>query len=344
MIAKTYSFEKDGRINDVYTLSNSKGAKVDVLTYGARLIRILMPDRNGKLADCLVGCATPEDYYDANPYFGATIGRYGNRIGGAKFTLNGKTYVLEANNGKNCLHGGVSANFDRQIWEATVVDDRLELRHTSPDGAGGFPGTLEVLLTVSLTEENEIILDYKATTDKDTVCNLTNHSYFNIGGQDTVLEHELMLNARKITAVDDELIPHGEFIDIDDTPYSFLHTKPLGKDMFSEAEYIKKCNGFDFNYCLDRIGKGLEHFATVYDKESGRKMDCYTTLPGVQLYTACGTGSFKGNGKKKYGNHCALCLETQGYPNSPNCPDYPSTVLKAGETYHEITSYKFSVK
>lgn len=344
MIEKTYSFEKEGRTNDVYTLTNASGASVDVLTYGARLIRMMMPDKKGKLGDVLVGCAHPEDYYEENPYFGATIGRYGNRIGGAKFLLNGKTYTLEANDGKNTLHGGVTADFSRQIWNAEIAGDHLVLTHLSPDGAGGFPGNLKVTLTVTLTDENELILDYTAISDKDTVCNLTNHSYFNLGGQDTVLSHELMINASKITPVDDELIPHGEYMDINGTPFSFLYPKPIGQDIFCDEPMIRGCNGYDFNYCLDKIGRGLEHVAYVYDRESGRRMDCYTTLPGIQLYTGCSTGSFAGRGKKKYVNHCALCLETQGYPNSPNCPEYPSTTLKAGETYKEITTYKFSVK
>ena len=342
MITKTYSFEKDGKINDVYTLSNANGAEVDVLTYGARLIRISMPDRKGKFADCLVGCARPEDYYEENPYFGATIGRFGNRIGGSAFTINGETYHVEANEKNNSLHGGFSANFDRKIWTAEIADNRLKLSHFSPDGEGGYPGNMHVTVWFTLTDSNEIILEYNATTDKDCPCNLTNHAYFNIGGQDTILSHELMINASKMTPVDEDLIPHGEFLNIRNTPYSFCPAKPLGKDMFSDAKFIKQCNGYDFNYCLDRVGKGLEHFAYVYDKESGRRMDCYTTLPGVQLYTACGTGGF--NGKKLYVNHCALCLETQGFPNSPNCPEYPSTILKAGELYQEITVYKFSVK
>ncbi len=342
MIRKTYSFEKNGVVNDVYTLSNSKGSEVDVLTYGARLIRISMPDRNGKFSDLVVGCKTPEDYYGDNPYFGATVGRYGNRIGDAKFTLNGKTYTLEANNNQNCLHGGVTSNFDRVLWKAEIKENRLSLSHTSPDGAGGFPGNLAVTVTFELTENNELIMDYTAVSDKDTVCNLTNHTYFNIGDTDTVLDQELMIKSRQITPVDEWLIPHGELMDIDNTPYSFLPAKKLGKDMFSDAKFIKACNGYDFNYCLERSGKGLEYFAYVYDEASGRKMDCYTTLPGVQLYTACGTGGFKG--KKDYVNHCALCLETQCYPNSPNCPTYPTTLLKAGETYHETTVYKFSVE
>lgn len=342
MIKKTYSFEKNGVVNDVYTLSNAQGTTVDILTYGARIHRITLPDRNGKFKDIVVGCRHPEGYYKENPYFGATIGRFANRIGGSKFTLNGKEYILEANEGKNSLHGGVSEDFSRVVWQAEIVKDGLVLTHLSPDGAGGYPGNLSVKLTVSLSENNELTLDYQAVSDRDTVCNLTNHTYFNLGGKPTVLEHELMINARQITPVDEELIPHGEYMDIDGTPYSFLYAKPIGKDIFSDAPLIERCGGYDFNYCLDRIGKGLERCACVYDPESGRKMECYTTLPGLQLYTACSTGGFKG--KKAYVDHCALCLETQGFPNSPNCPSYPSSVLKAGETYHEITTYKFSVK
>jgi aldose 1-epimerase len=342
MIQKTYSFMKDGKINDVYTLSNKNGCEVDILTYGARLIRLSLPDKHGNFSDCLVGCKNPEDYYGAPNYFGATIGRYGNRIGNSSFQLNGTTYHVEANEGKHSLHGGNTANFDCQIWSATIDNDGLLLSHTSPDGAGGYPGKLDVTVRFSLTDQNELVIEYKAISDKDTLCNLTNHAYFNIGNKDTVLDQELMINARQMTPVDSELIPHGEIMDIDGTPYSFLPAKRLGEDMFSDAPMIKQCNGYDFNYCLDRVGRGLERFAYVYDPDSGRRMDCYTTLPGVQLYTACSTGGYKG--KKDYVNHCALCLETQGYPNSPNCPEYPSTVLKAGETYHEITVYKFSVR
>jgi aldose 1-epimerase len=341
MIKKTYSFEKDGKQCDVYTLSNKTGMEADILTYGGRLIRLTAPDKHGKFSDCVVGCKTPEQYFDENPYFGATIGRYGNRIGGAKFQINGVDYSIEANEKGNTLHGGYSSNFDRVVWDARIEGDRLLLSHLSPDGAGGFPGNLQVEVAFSLSDGNELKIEYTATTDKDTHCNLTNHTYFNIGNQPTVLDHELMINASKITPVDDALIPHGEYMDITNTPYSFLPAKKLGKDMHSDAPMIKQCNGFDFNYCLDRVGKGLEKVASVYDPESRRQMDCYTTLPGIQLYTAC---ALVYEGKRKYENYAALCLETQGFPNSPNCPQYPSTLLKAGETYHEITSYKFSVK
>ena len=342
MITKTYSFEMNGQINDVYTLSNVNGYEVDVLTYGARITRIWAPDKKGYFDDLIVGCKKVEDYYQENPYFGATIGRYGNRIGGAKFSIDGKEYRIERNEKENTLHGGSSSNFDRVLWSAEIRDNTLVMKHTSPDGAGGFPGELKVEVHFSLSQENALKIEYFATTDKDTVCNLTNHSYFNIGGQDTVLGHELMIKSRKITKIDKDLIPHGEFEEIDGTPYSFYTAKLLGEDMFSDAEMIKHCNGFDFNYCIEReTERDLELCASVYDKETGRKMDCYTTLPGIQLYTAGGTGGFKG--KKEYVNHCAVCLETQGYPNSPNCPEYPSTLLRKGDTYHEITVYKFSI-
>lgn len=340
MITKTYAFEKNGETYEVYTLRNASGCEMDILTYGARITRISVPDKNGNYDDVIVGFARPEEYCDSKIYHGATIGRYGNRIGGAKFTLNGVEYTLEANNGKNSLHGGSSANFDKMNWKASIKGDSLALSHFSPDGAGGYPGNMQVEVTFTLTDENEVVIDYFATTDKDTLCNLTNHAYFNIGGQETVLSHELMIKARKMTPVDGELIPHGEYMDIDGTPYSFYEGKLLGKDMFSDAPMIKACNGYDFNYCLEREGAGLEHFAYVYDSESGRRMDCYTTLPGVQLYTACHMSVM---GRRHFGDHSALCLETQGFPNSPNCPAYPSTVLKAGETYREKTVYKFSV-
>ena len=202
---------------------------------------------------------------------------------------------------------------------------------------------MKVECTYQYTDDNEVVIDYFATCDKDTVCNLTNHAYFNIGNDDTVLEQELKINASRITPVDDELIPHNDFMEIAGTPYSFKNGELLKTNMFSSDHMIANCKGFDFNYCLDRKSeKDIEHFAYVLDKASGRKMDCYTDQPGVQLYTS---NTMKGTvGKKVYENYCALCLETQGYPNSPNCPAYPSTVLKAGEPYRTTTIYKFSVQ
>ena len=342
MIKKTYTFLKNSNVNDVYTLSNASGMEVDILTFGARITRIFVPDKFGNFADVIVGCKRVEDYYEKNPHFGGTIGRYGNRIGGAKFTLNGKTYLLDANNGKNCLHGGKDACFDNHLWDAEVVENSLLLSLLSPDMSGGFPGNMHVRVRFTLTEKNELIIDYFAKSDQDTVCNLTNHSYFNLGNADTVLDHQLMIKARMLTPVDEESIPHGEFMQIDGTPFSFYYPKRIGADIFANAPMIKQNGGYDFNYCLERsTERGLEHFAYVYEPVSGRRMDCFTTLCGVQLYTANKMRGFQG--KKTYNEHSAFCLETQGYPNSPNCPEYPSTLLKAGEEYHETTVYQFSV-
>lgn len=343
MVKKTYTFtDKSGAAVDVYTLTNARGMQMEVSTLGGRILTLTAPDRDGKLADVLMGLARPEDYVDNHPYYGAFIGRYGNRIGGAKFTLGGKTYELEKNNGKNMLHGGF-VGFDRRLMTAKVDGEALVLSYHSPDGECGFPGNLDVDVKYELTDDGEVKLTYDAVSDADTLCNLTNHAYFNIGDDDTVLDQVLDINASRITPVDDELIPHGEFMDVIGTPYSFKGGVKLGKNMFSDDHMIALCHGFDFNYCLDRKTENdLEFCASVYDEKSGRYMECYTTLPGVQLYTS---NTVKGSvGKKTYENYAALCLETQGFPNSPNCPEYPSTVLKKGEKYHTETVYKFSVK
>lgn len=342
MVKKTYTFtDKCGTV-DVYTLENARGMQMEVSTLGGRILTLTAPDRDGKLADVLMGLARPEDYVTQHPYYGAFIGRYGNRIGGAKFTLGGKTYELEKNNGKNMLHGGF-VGFDRRLMTAKIDGDALVLSYHSPDGECGFPGNLDVDVKYELTDDGEVKLTYDAVSDADTLCNLTNHAYFNIGDDDTVLDQVLDINASRITPVDDELIPHGEFMDVIGTPYSFKGGVKLGKNMFSDDHMIALCHGFDFNYCLDRKTENdLEFCASVYDEKSGRYMECYTTLPGVQLYTS---NTVKGSvGKKTYENYAALCLETQGFPNSPNCPEYPSTVLKKGEKYHTETVYKFSVK
>ncbi len=342
MITKIHEFERNGKLNEVYRLTNKNGCELDILTFGARIIRIAVPDKNGDMGDVIVGYAKAEDYCDkSRAFYGALIGRYGNRIGESKFTLNGVTYNLQANNGKNTLHGGFDG-FDLRTFDAEIKGEKLELSYVSPDGEGGYPGEMKVTCVYTFTDDNEVVIDYRATSSKDTLCNLTNHAYFNIGNDDTVLEHELMINSSKMTPVDDELIPHNEFMNIIGTPYSFKNGELLKTNMFSKEHMIALCKGFDFNYCIDRKNaEGLEHFAYVYDKASGRRMDCYTDLPGVQLYTS---NTMKGTeGKKVYEDYCALCLETQGYPNSPNCPDYPSTVLKAGDVYRTTTVYKFSV-
>lgn len=342
MVEKTYSFMYEGKQVDVYTLRNAGGMEMDVMTQGARITRLTAPDRDGKMGDVIVGYATPEEYMEKGGYYGAFIGRYGNRIGGSKFTLNGVEYTLYPNNGKNNLHGG-KCGFDRKIMNAEIVGNTLVCSYLSPDGEEGFPGNLEMKVSYTLTDDGEVVIDYWAKSDRDTVCNLTNHAYFNIGNDDDILDQVLDINSSKMTPVDDELITHNDYMDIDGTPYSFKGGVKLGKNMFSTDHMIALCHGFDFNYCLDRKSENdLEFCASVYDEKSGRYMECLTTLPGVQLYTS---NTLKGMvGKKEYPNYAALCLETQCYPNSPNCPDYPTTTLKAGEEYITKTVYRFSVK
>ena len=345
MIKKTYSFTKNGKVNDVYTFTNKQGSSMQMLTYGARIISLCVSDKNGVFGDVIVGCKNPEDYYEQKDYFGATVGRYCNRIENAKFFLNGKEYNLEANQNGHSLHGGNTANFDRVVWNAEIVGDSLEFTHLSLDGAGGYPGNMQVKAIYTLTEDNQVICEFIAKSDKDTICNMTQHAFFNIGNDLDILEQELMINARSFTPCDDKLITHGEVQDITGTPFSFLPAKRLGKDMNSDERLIKRCNGFDFNYCIDRkTEKELEHCAYLYDQKSGRRLDCFTTLPGLQIYTTNSTNSFTFEGKKPYGLHAGICLETQFYPNSPNCPTYPSATLKVGEEFRHKTIYKFSVK
>ena len=344
MISKTYSFEAKNQTIDVYTLTNSVGAKVEVMTYGARIFSAFFPDRNGKFSDVIMGYATPELYLKEGnkAYYGATIGRYCNRIGGASFVLDGVKYNLVANNGANCLHGG-KEGFDKQNFDAEIVGNSLVLKYFSKDGEQEFPGNMNVKVVYTLTEDNSLAIEYYAVSDKNTVCNFTNHAYFNIGDDADILDQVLDINSSKITPVDKELIPHNDFLDIENTPYSFKGGVKLGKNMFVKEGMIGACSGFDFNYCIDRItDNDLEFCASVYDEKSGRKMDCFTTLPGVQLYTC--NKAREPQGKRIVKDYFALCLETQGYPNSPNCDKYPSTFLRKGEEYYSKTVYKFSVK
>lgn len=343
MIEKAYSFTRLGGTAEVYTLKNHGGMEARILTYGGRILSLAAPDRNGELSDVIVGYERAEDYLDKHPaYFGATVGRYCNRIGGGRFELGGREYKLTQNDGAHTLHGG-AAGFDKKFMKARIDGDALELSFLSPDGEEGFPGNLAVTVRYSLTEDNELKIGYIAESDADTPISLTNHAYFNLGKRDDVLGHVLYINSSRITDADDDLIPHGGYVGIDGTPFSFKRPTRLGENMFSKEHMISLCHGFDFNYCIDRrTPHGLELCAAVYDGESGRLMECYTTLPGVQLYTS---NTFAGTvGKKIYPDYAAVCLETQRYPNSPNCPNYPSCILKRGERYEETTVYKFSVR
>jgi aldose 1-epimerase len=326
-----------------YTLSNASGMKVGILNYGGTITKIITPDKNKQMGDVVLGYESLEGFTQkGNPYFNALIGRYGNRIAGGKFTLDGKTYTLATNNNGNSLHGG-NKGFDKVVWTAEKVgDSSLKLSYLSKDGEEGYPGNLNVNVVYTLTSGNALRIDYTATTDKATPINLTSHCYFNLsGGKDsTILQEELQLNADKFTPVNDFLIPTGKIESVKGTPMDFTSPKPIGKDIAA----VK--GGYDHNWVLNKTGSGLTQAATVYDPNSGRVMEVWTTEPGIQFYT----GNFldgtltNTKGGTKYGQHAALCLETQHFPDSPNQPSFPSAILKPGQTYRHTTEYRFSVK
>ncbi|MCA9249282.1 MAG: galactose mutarotase [Planctomycetales bacterium] len=336
----------------LYTLKNRSGMTVQVTNYGAIITSIVVPDRDGKLADVALGYDRVEDYMNAvdKPYFGAIVGRYGNRIAQGEFSIGDETFTLAKNNGENHLHGGV-IGFDKVVWDANPLEDRngVELSYLAKDGEEGYPGNLRVTVTYRLTERNEIIIDYLASTDKATPVNLTQHTYFNLKGEGEgdILSHELMLNASHYTPVDAGLIPIGEIAPVADTPFDFTNAKPIGRDIGQSHEQLEFGGGFDHNWVLDRSGeKGkLALAARVHEPESGRTLDVFTMEPGIQFY--CGNfldGRLKGKAGKPYVHRGGFCLETQHYPDSPNQPNFPSSILEPGGEYRTTTVFKFSAK
>jgi aldose 1-epimerase len=326
-----------------YTLKNSSGIEVSIINYGGIVTRLIVPDRNGSMGDVVLGFESFDGYLQKNePYFGALVGRYANRIAHAKFNLDGKLYTLAANDHGNTLHGGIKG-FDKVIWATEKRgDSSLELIYQSKDGEEGFPGNLNVHVLYTLGQDNSLKIDYTATSDKATPVNLTNHCYFNLsaGNDSTILTHQLQINANNFTPVNNLLIPTGRIEQVKGTAMDFMVPKNVGLDI----DKIK--GGYDHNWILNRSGAGLEFAAALYDSASGRRMEVLTTEPGIQFYS----GNFL-NGTlthtmkaQKYVQHGALCLETQHYPDSPNQPSFPNTILKPGETYRETTVYKFSVK
>jgi aldose 1-epimerase len=342
-----YGKMPDGTQIDQYTLTNSKGMKVKVITYGAIITDVETPDRDGKFANITLHFDNLADYMTKNsPYFGCVPGRFANRIAKAQFTLDGKTYKLNTNNNENTLHGG-NKGFDKCVWTAKEVKGDgfvgLALTLVSPDGDEGYPGKLTATVTYSLTEKNEIKMEYTATTDKPTVVNLTNHAYWNLAGagNGTILDQEVMIDADNYLAVDKGLIPVGDPTPVKGTPMDFTKATTVGSRIKSVE------GGYDHNYCLNRKpGADLQFAAKVVDPKSGRVMEVTTTQPGVQLYTGNFLdGTIKADGGKvTYPQYAGLCLETQHYPDSPNQPKYPSTVLKPGETYKQTTVFAFSAK
>ena len=338
---------KDGKEVAVFTLTNSRGIKVRLIDYGATLISVETPDRKGTVANITLGFPTLAGYLERHPYFGSTVGRYGNRIAGGKFKLDGKEYKLATNNGANHLHGGIKG-FDSKMWKAQAVkatdSTGVKFSYTSPDGEEGYPGKLDVTVTYTLTMNNELRIVYEATTDKATVVNLTNHAYWNLGGagSGTILDHELTLAADKYLPIDDTSIPTGELADTRKTAWDFTVPHPIGLRIDELKKEPYKTKGYDHCFVLRGQQGKLELAAKLKDPVSCRVMEVYTTEPGVQLY--CGNFLDGGAGGGGYKQHEALCLETQHYPDSPNQPAFPSTVLKPGETYKSTTVHKFSVE
>jgi aldose 1-epimerase len=327
-----------------YTITNPSGMQVSIINYGGTVTKILAPDKQGKLADVVLGFESLDGYLQkGNPYFGSLIGRYGNRIANAKFDLDGKTYTLAANNNGNTLHGG-NKGYDKVYWniEKPAGDSSLKLTYQSKDGEEGYPGNLNIEVIYSLSSANELKIDYTATTDKATPLNLTNHCYFNLsGGSDsTILGHELLIKADRYTPVNDKLIPTGKIDPVKSTPMDFNTAKAIGKEIDSVS------GGYDHNWVLNKNGTALEQVATLYHAGSGRFMEVFTTEPGLQFYSGNfldGTLTNTLHGQK-YVKHAALCLETQHYPDSPNQPSFPTTILKPGETYRQTSVYKFSTQ
>ncbi|MCI1186711.1 galactose-1-epimerase [Hymenobacter sp. DH14] len=338
----------DGTEIQLFTLTNKQGAKAAITNYAGTLVSLMMPDKDGKMGDVVLGFDSVSDYQSpafrkANPYIGALIGRYGNRIAKGKFTLDGKQYQLPTNNGANSLHGG-KTGYDQRIWEATpgtsAEGQTLTLKYLSKDGEEGYPGNLQITVVYTLTDANALQIDYTATTDKATVVNLTNHAYFNLshGVSKDILAHKVTIPADRYTVVDADLIPTGELRPVKGTPFDFTTPHAIGERIAQVP------GGYDHNWVLNNT-TGQHSAATVYDPASGRTMEVTTDQPGIQFYTGNFLdGTLKGKGGTVYGKHAGFCLETQHFPDSPNQPKFPSTVLKPGETYHTVSTYTFGVR
>ena len=333
---------------DIYTLTNLHGVEARITTYGGIVVSLKVPNRKGVLGDVVLGYDALEDYQKNNtPYFGALIGRYGNRIARGKFSLGGREYRLATNNGENHLHGGVKG-FDKVIWRAAETNSKegvaLALTYLSKDGEEGYPGNLSVRVVYTLTDSNELKIEYTATTDKETIVNLTNHSYFNLAGEGNILNHELMINADRFTPVDQNLIPTGELRSVKGLPMDFTQPTAVGARIDQNDEQLRFGQGYDHNWVLNK-GDKLALAARVYESGSGRVLEVYTTEPGVQFYSGNFLdGTLKGKGNRMYQKRAGLCLETQHFPDSPNESSFPSPVLKPGMKYQTTTVYKFSAK
>jgi aldose 1-epimerase len=341
---KDFGKTPDGKTVEMFTIKDGP-MEADVITYGGILQSLRVPDKQGKVSDIVLGFDSAEEYEQGNKaFFGAIIGRYGNRIAGGKFQLDGKSYQIPRNDGNNALHGG-SKGFDKVLWNGKIIPHGVELTYVSPDGEMGFPGTLTAVVRYTLAGK-DLKIEYSATTDKDTVVNLTNHSYFNLAGEGNgdILKDEVKINASRYTPVDANLIPTGELAPVQDTPFDFRKLTAVGARIDANNEQLKLAHGYDHNWVLDSSGK-LAEAAQVYEATSGRVMHVLTDQPGVQFYTGNFLdGTIKGKGGKVYGHRAALCLETQHFPDSPNHPSFPTTELKPGQKYHTVTIFRFSTQ
>lgn len=342
---------RDGRPVILYTLTNSHGVEVRAMNYGGIIVSLRVPDRKGQLADIVLGHEKAEQYIPNPPYLGAIVGRYANRIANGTFTLDGKTYNLPKNDGPNTLHGGVTKTFDKVMWDGEALKGKngVAFTYLSKDGEEGFPGNLKVTVTYTLTDGNALIIDYEATTDKSTPINVSQHSYFNLKGEGNgdILDHEIMINADKFTPVDKNLIPTGELRPVKGTPFDFTKATRIGARIDDNYDQLVLGHGYDHNFVLNAEPKqnGLVLTARVHEPTSGRTLEVWTTQPGVQFYTGNFLdGSVTGKQGHVYKQRYGLCLETQHFPDSPNHPDFPSTILKPGEKFHQTTVLKFSAQ
>ncbi len=342
VVKQAYGYTSDGTSVDLYTLADGK-VEARIMTYGGIVVSLRAPDRNGKLDDVVLGFDSFEPYLAQTPYFGAIIGRYANRIAHGSFQLDGKTYSIPKNNGDNALHGG-TRGFDKMVWAAKEITDGIELTLVSKDGDQGFPGTLTTTVRYTL-EGGALRIEYSATSDKDTVLNLTNHSYFNLAGQvsSEVLKNVVKINASKFTPADADQIPTGELKSVEGTPFDFRKPHAIGERIDANDEQLRLGMGYDHNYVLDHAEGQLAEAAEVYEPTTGRILQVLTTEPAVQLYTGNHLdGTVTGKGGRVYKPRYALCLETQHFPDSPNHPNFPTTELKPGQKFHSVTVYKFS--
>ena len=343
-----------GQVNDqpvdIYNLKNDNDMEISITNYGCTITTISVPDSDGDMADVALGFDTLAEYVEHTSYLGCIAGRFANRVGQARFTLDDKEFALAKNDGDHHLHGGTTG-FNQLIWNAREFHQDnavgLVLSLVSPDGDEGYPGTLNVELTYTLTNDNAISMDYSATTDKPTIINLTNHSYFNLAGEGsgTILDHQVMINANSITRVDATLMPTGEIMDVTDTPMDFRQLTTIGDRITNDYHQLEFGGGYDHNYISLNTAGELDLIATLLDPRSGRSMDVLTTQPAVQLYAGNFLdGTMIGKSGKPYNRRDGVCLETQHYPDSPNKPTFPSTVLRPGQTYHQTTIYRFTTK